>query len=104
MKKKRQKIQKGKRKKGLKKQGAAKNKPQGKAQSKKPTVPAAAPRLEFTAAMAPAAVEASDDNPLGACFYVDGDGRNRCKVTTEDECDGLSGTFRPNKRCPGGVG
>jgi hypothetical protein len=45
------------------------------------------------------------EEAIGACYWVDASGQNRCKVTTQSECDNITGsTFRPNKKCAGGVG
>lgn len=38
---------------------------------------------------------------LGACFYVDGLGQNRCVITTAKQCDKIpGGQFHPGKNCP----
>ena len=39
-------------------------------------------------------------DPIGACFYVDADGRNRCVVTTLSLCLEMFGEFHPGKTCP----
>lgn len=38
---------------------------------------------------------------LGACFYVDAGGQNRCVVTTAQMCDKIPNSeFHPGKNCP----
>jgi hypothetical protein len=80
-----------------KKKALSKKKPRRK-------VPARARELVLAAATL-GETAGADADPIGACYWVDASGQNRCKVTTQSECDNITGsTFRPNKKCAGGVG
>jgi uncharacterized membrane protein len=76
--------------------------------SRKKSAKRRALRLALRTGLAAAAlneVAEAPAEPIGACYWVDASGQNRCKVTTQSECEGISGsTFRPNKRCAGGIG
>lgn len=40
-------------------------------------------------------------DPVGACFYIDAEGQNRCLVTTESMCRQMQNSeFHPGKNCP----
>lgn len=42
--------------------------------------------------------------PVGACFFVDDNGQNQCKLMTQSECSQQTRSqFFPNKQCPGGL-
>jgi uncharacterized membrane protein len=90
-----------------KKKTAGRRAPRKKTSRKKPAKRRAL-RMALTTGLAASALnEAAEpsDDPIGACYWVDTSGQNRCKVTTQSECEGISGsTFRPNKRCAGGIG
>jgi uncharacterized cupin superfamily protein len=46
---------------------------------------------------------ATDDDPLGCCYWIDTSGNNRWMLTTQSACKGIpNATFRANKQCPGG--
>jgi uncharacterized membrane protein len=78
-----------------------------KAASKKKSrqkAPARAQELVLAAAGLVETASTAED-PVGACYWVDDSGQNRCKVTTQSDCQDITGsTFRPNKKCAGGVG
>jgi len=39
--------------------------------------------------------------PIGACYYVDAEGQNRCIVTTLGMCKKIPNSeFHPGKNCP----
>jgi len=41
------------------------------------------------------------EDPVGACFYIDAEGQNRCLVTTESMCRQMPNSeFHPGKNCP----
>lgn len=49
----------------------------------------------------PSSTGSASPETMGACFYVDAEGQNRCIVTTASMCMQMSNSkFYPGKNCP----
>jgi len=74
------------------KKAGRKKAPAIRKKGKRPVLAVAVSAL--TAAVVPA------DEPIGACYWVDGSGQNRCKIMTQSLCKTNPGsTFYPGKQC-----
>lgn len=71
----------------------------GKAKPKKHAKPALSKPKQL-GGVKPIGMLAADDDPLGACYYVDNFGQNVCEETTKSQCASISGSkFIAGGRC-----
>ena len=78
-----------------------------KVAKKKPSRPAKKVQAKAVAGVTAevgSVAQIDSDDPIGACYWLDNTGQNRCEVTTKSLCQKkANSTFRLNKQCSGGV-